>query len=176
MSDSVYGLIAKFNTPDEVVAATRNARDAGYKKIEAYSPFPIEELTEILDFKPKIQYLVFIGGVLGALSGFGLQYYASVISYPLIIGGRPFNSWPAFIVVIFEMTILFAGVFAVFGMLGLNGFPHPYHPVFNAKDFDLVSRDKFFLVIESTDPRFDPEGTRSFLESLNPEEVTEVHP
>ena len=176
MSESVYGLIAKFDTPEEVVAATRSAREAGYKRMEAYSPFPIEELTEILDFKPKIQYLVFIGGLLGALSGFALQYYASVISYPLIIGGRPFNSWPAFIVVEFELTILFAGLAAVFGMLGLNGFPHPYHPVFNAKDFNLVSRDKFFLVIESTDPRFDPDGTRAFLESLGPEEVTEVYP
>ena len=176
MSESVYGLVAKFDTPDEVVAATRSAREAGYEKMEAYSPFPIEELTEILDFKPKIQYLVFIGGVLGALSGFALQYYASVIAYPLIIGGRPFNSWPAFIIVEFELTILFAGIAAVFGMLGMNGFPHPYHPVFNAKDFNLVSRDKFFLVIESTDPRFDPDGTRSFLESLGPEEVTEVYP
>jgi len=176
MSESVYGLVAKFDTPDEVVAATRSAREAGYKNMEAYSPFPIEELTEILEFKPKIQYLVFIGGVLGALSGFALQYYASVIAYPLIIGGRPFNSWPAFIIVEFELTILFAGIAAVFGMLGMNGFPHPYHPVFNAKDFNLVSRDKFFLVIESTDPRFDPDGTRSFLESLGPEEVTEVYP
>ncbi len=176
MSESVYGLIAKFDTPEEVVEATRRAREAGYKKMEAYSPFPIEELAEILDFKPKIQYLVLLGGIVGALVGFGIQYYASVIAYPLIIGGRPFNSWPAFIVVIFEMTILFAGLAAVFGMLGLNGFPHPYHPVFNAKDFHLVSRDKFFLVIESDDPRFERERTRAFLESLNPEEVTEVHP
>ena len=176
MSESVYGLIARFNTPDEVVEATRRAREAGYKKMEAYSPFPIEELTEILNFKPKIQYLVLIGGIVGAITGFGLQYYASVIAYPLIIGGRPFNSWPAFIIVIFELTILFAGVAAVFGMLGMNGFPHPYHPVFNAKDFNLVSRDQFFLVIESNDPRFDRDRTRAFLESLNPEEVTEVHP
>ena len=176
MSDSLYGLMAKFDTPEEVVEAARKARAAGYRKMEAYSPFPIEELTEILNFKPIIQYLVFIGGVVGAISGFGLQYYASVIAYPLIIGGRPFNSWPSFIVVIFELTILFAGLVAVFGMLGLNGFPHPYHPVFNGKDFHLVSRDKFFLVIESKDPRFDPDRTRAFLESLNPEEVTEVQP
>ncbi len=176
MNESVYGLIAKFNTPEEVVEATRRAREAGYKKMEAYSPFPIDELAEILEFEPKIQYLVFIGGVVGAITGFGLQYYASVVSYPLIIGGRPFNSWPAFIVVTFELTILFAGLAAVFGMLGLNGFPHPYHPVFNAKDFNLVSRDKFFLVIESTDERFDRDGTRAFLESLGPEEVTEVYP
>ncbi len=176
MSESVYGLMARFDSPEAVVEATRRAREAGYKRMEAYSPFPIEELAELLEFKPKIQYLVFIGGVLGAITGFGLQYYASVIAYPLIIGGRPFNSWPAFIVVIFELTILFAGLAAVFGMLGLNGFPHPYHPVFNVDSFRLVSRDKFFLVIESKDPRFDPEGTRAFLESLQPEEVTEVQP
>ncbi|HHB90478.1 MAG TPA: DUF3341 domain-containing protein [Anaerolineae bacterium] len=172
----LYGLMAKFDTPEEVVEATRKARAAGYRKMEAYSPFPIEELAEILNFKPIIQYIVFIGGVLGAITGFGIQYYASVIAYPLIIGGRPFNSWPAFIVVIFELTVLFAGLAAVFGMLGLNGFPHPYHPVFNAKDFTQVSRDKFFLVIEAADPRFDPERTRAFLESLHPEEVTEVQP
>jgi len=176
MSESVYGLVAKFDTADEIVEATRHARVAGYRKMEAYSPFPIEELTEILDFKPKIQYLVLIGGLIGAIGGFGLQYYASVIAYPLIVGGRPFNSWPAFIVIIFELTILVAGLAAVFGMLGLNGLPHPYHPVFNAKDFNLVSRDKFFLVIESSDPRFDRERTRAFLESLHPEEVTEVQP
>jgi len=176
MSESIYGLSAKFDSPEAVVEATRQARAAGYKRMEAYTPFPIEELSEILDFKPKIQYLVFLGGVLGALSGFALQYYASVIAYPLIIGGRPFNSWPAFIIIEFEMTILFAGIVAVFGMLGLNGFPHPYHPVFNAKDFKQVSRDKFFLVIESTDPRFDAERTKAFLESLNPEEVSEVFP
>jgi len=120
MSQSVYGMIARFDTPEAVVEATRRAREAGYKRMEAYSPFPIEELAEILDFEPKIQYLVLIGGIVGAITGFGLQYYASVIAYPLIIGGRPFNSWPAFIVVIFELTILFAGLAAVFGMLGLN--------------------------------------------------------
>ncbi len=176
MSESVYGLMAKFDTPEAVVEAARRARAAGYRKMEAYTPFPIEELTEILNFKPIIQYLVFVGGVVGAITGFGLQYYASVIAYPLIIGGRPFNSWPAFIVVIFELTVLFAGLTAVFGMLGLNGFPHPYHPVFNVDDFRLVSRDKFFLVIEAKDPRFDLERTRAFLESLNPEDVTEVQP
>jgi len=176
MTDSVYGLIAKFGSPEDVYEATRQARAAGYKKMEAYSPFPIEGLADLLDFKPKIQYLVFIGGVIGAISGFALQYYASVISYPIIVGGRPFNSWPAFIIVIFELTILFAGVTAVFGSLGLSGFPLPYHSVFNAKDFRLVSRDKFFLCIEAKDPRFDLERTRAFLESLNPEEVTEVQP
>lgn len=176
MTDSVYGLIAKFGSPEDVYEATRQARAAGYKKMEAYSPFPIEGLGELLDFKPKIQYLVFIGGVIGAISGFALQYYASVISYPIIVGGRPFNSWPAFIIIIFELTVLFAGITAVFGTLGLSGFPLPYHPVFNAKDFKLVSRDKFFLCIEAKDPRFDLERTRAFLESLNPEDVTEVQP
>ncbi len=176
MTESVYGLMAKFDSPEAVLEATRSAREAGYKKMEAYSPFPIEELADLLDFKPSIQYLVFIGGVVGAISGFALQYYASVISYPIIVGGRPFNSWPAFIIVIFELTILFAGLTAVFGTLGLSGFPMPYHSVFNVEDFREVSRDKFFLCIEAKDPRFDLQRTRTFLESLNPETVTEVQP
>jgi len=176
MTESIYGLMAKFDSPEAVLAATRSAREAGYKKMEAYTPFPIEELADLLDFKPKIQYLVFIGGVIGAISGFALQYYASVISYPIIVGGRPFNSWPAFIIVIFELTILFAGLTAVFGTLGLSGFPLPYHSVFNVKDFREVSRDKFFLCIEARDPRFDLDRTRAFLESLSPEAVTEVQP
>ncbi|NOZ71385.1 MAG: DUF3341 domain-containing protein [Chloroflexi bacterium] len=177
MSDaSIYGLMAEFETPDAVVTATRQAREAGYRKIEAYTPFPIEELAEILDFKPKIQYLVFAGGVFGGLVGLGLQYYVSVVSYPLIIGGRPFNSWPSFIVVIFEFTILFAALAAVFGMIALNGLPQPYHPVFNAKDFARASQDRFFLCIEADDPMFDREKVRQFLATLNPLEISEVQP
>jgi hypothetical protein len=176
MSESLYGLMAKFNSPEEVLAATRAARDEGYRAMEAYSPFPVEGLDELLDYKPTIQYWVLIGGIVGAITGFALQYYASVISYPIIIGGRPFNSWPAFIIIIFELTILFAGITAVFGTLGLSGFPMPYHSVFNVEDFRQVSRDKFFLCIESQDPKFDANRTRAFLESMNPEDVTEVKP
>ena len=176
MSESIYGLMAKFDSPEAVLAATRAARDAGYRSMEAYSPFPVEGLDELLDFKPSIQYLVLIAGLVGAFTGFALQYYASVISYPLNIGGRPLNSWPAFIIIMFEMTILFAGIAAVFGTLGLSGFPMPYHSVFNAPDFRQVSRDKFFLCIEAQDPHFELAKTRAFLESLHPEAVSEVQP
>jgi len=176
MSDSLYGLMAKFDSPEALLAATRAAREAGYRSMEAYSPFPVEGLDELLDFKPSIQYLVLIAGIVGAITGFALQYYAAVISYPLNIGGRPLNSWPAFIIIMFEMTILFAGIVAVFGTLGLSDFPLPYHPVFNVDDFRQASRDKFFLCIEARDPQFDVTATRAFLESLNPEAVTGVQP
>lgn len=169
-----YGLVAEFETPEAIIAATQSAYDAGYRKMEAYSPFPIEELSAIQKFETKIQYLVLGGGITGLIAGFGMQYYASVISYPLLVGGRPFNSFPSFIVVIFELTILLSAFAAVFGMLGLNGLPQPYHPVFDAPGFDRASQDRFFLCIEAKDSRFDPEKTRVFLEGLAPESVSAV--
>jgi hypothetical protein len=172
----IYGLMAQFSTPDAVIDAVEHAKKAGYHKMEAYTPFPIEALNDALGYKPKIQYLVLLGGIIGALSGFALQYYASVISYPIIVGGRPFNSFPAFIVVIFELTILLAAFAAVFGTLGLSGFPNPYHPVFNAPGFDRASKDKFFLCIEADDIRFNTVQTKAFLESLGPDAVVEVEP
>ncbi len=178
MSDipiSVYGLVARFDNPEAIVEATQKAHDQGYRKMEAYTPFPVTEITEILGFETKLQYIVLLGGIFGALAGFGLQYYVSVISYPLIIGGRPFNSLPSFITVIFELTVLIAAFVAVFGMLGLNGLPRHHHPVFNAKDFTTASRDRFFLCIEAEDPRFDPDKTKQFLQELNPEDVSEVN-
>ena len=172
----IYGLMARFDTPEAVTEAARQARAAGYRKMEAYTPFPIEELHDALGYRPKIQYLVLAGGIIGAISGFVLQYYASVVSYPLIIGGRPFNSFPAFIIVIFELTILFAAFGAIFGTLGMAGLPQPYHPVFNAPEFARASRDRFFLCIEANDTKFDHVKTRRFLEALNPEEICEVEP
>lgn len=172
----IYGLMAQFDTPEDVIEASTRTRAAGYTKIEAYTPFPIEALGDALGYRPIIQYLVLIGGLVGAFAGFALQYYASVVSYPIIVGGRPFNSFPAFVIVIFELTILFAAFAAVFGTLGLSGFPHPYHPVFNAPGFDRASKDKFFLCIEAEDIRFDLVKTKAFLESLNPEDVSEVEP
>ena len=175
--DAIYGLVAEFNTPEELIAAVRSAHTAGYRKMDAYSPFPIEEVAEAMHFhESKLPVLVLIGGLAGAAIGFSMQYYASVIAYPNNIGGRPLNSWPAFIPVTFELTILFAAAFAVFGMLALNGLPKPYHPLFGDEGFSRVTKDGFFLCIESGDKQFDSESTTQFLERLRPKEVRRVAP
>src|SRR5687768_13861940 len=172
---SVYGLMAEFEEPGDLVAAAQRAREAGYRRIDAYSPLPIEELHEALGFhERRLPLIVLVGGVIGALAGYGLQWWASTIAYPLNVGGRPLHSWPAFIPVTFEMTILIAALSAVFGMLALNGLPQPYHPVFNVPRFALASRNRFFLCIEARDPRFDLAHTRAFLETLEPREVSTV--
>lgn len=171
----IYGMLAEFNTPDDLVAATRRARAAGYRKMDAYTPFPVEELNEALELGPTwVPAIVLIGGVLGALLGYALQYYVAVIDYPINVGGRPLHSWPAFIPVTFETTVLVAGLSAVLGMLALNGLPMPYHPVFNVARFSLASHDRFFLCIEAGDPKFHVEETRRFIEQLNPQGVYEV--
>jgi ActD protein len=172
----LYGLMAEFRDTGAVVAAARRAREAGYEKIDAYTPFPIEELSEALGWRTRgrLPKLVLIGGLVGAAAGYGLQYYASVIAYPVNVGGRPLHSWPSFIPITFETAILFAALTAVLGMLALNGLPRPYHPVFNAPNFALASSDRFFLCIESADPRFDPEQTRAFLESVGAIGVSNV--
>ena len=172
---TLYGLMAEFDNPTELVAAAHAARRAGYKRMDAYSPIPIEELHEAIGFHhTKLPLIVLIGGIVGGLAGYGLQYWASAIEYPLNIGGRPFNSWPAFVPITFELTILGAALSAVFGMLALNGLPMPYHPVFNAPRFALASRNRFFLCIESRDAKFDRDETQRFLEGLDPRGVSEV--
>jgi len=172
---SIYGMMAEFDTPGDLVSAARRTYEAGYKKIDAYTPFPIEELSEAIGFhRNSVPLVVLIGGILGGCSGFGLQYWIHVINYPINVGGRPLNSWPAFIVVTFEMTILFAGIFAVLGMLALNGLPMPYHPVFNVPRFAFASKDRFFLIIFSSDPKYDAASTRRFLERLAPRSIAEV--
>lgn len=173
----IYGLMAEFHDVEDLIAAARRSREAGYRRIEAYTPYPIEEVAAATGHHhTRLPLIVLIGGIVGALAGYGLQYWVSVIDYPLNIGGRPLHSWPAFIVPTFEMTILFAALSAVFGMFFLNGLPQPYHPVFNVPRFALASRDRYFLVIEASDPLFDREGTRRFLADLNPTEVNEVEP
>jgi hypothetical protein len=173
----LYGLLAEFDAPEDLVAAAERAYADGYRRLDAYSPFPVHGLAEAIGFHTnRVPLLVLIGGLVGAGAGFFSQYWAAVIDYPINVGGRPLNSWPAFIPITFEVTILLAALAAVLGMLALNGLPQPYHPVFNAPRFALATRDRFFLCIEATDPRFDPEATRKFLEESGAKEVTDVEP
>lgn len=172
---AIHGLMAEFEDPNSLVAATRRAHEAGYRRMDAYSPFPIEELHEALGaHHTRLPAIVLAGGLTGGIGGYLLQYWASAIAYPLNIAGKPLHSWPAFIPVTFECTILGAALSAVLGMLALNGLPMPHHPVFNVPRFALASRNRFFLVIELRDPRFEIAATRQFLETLNPREVTVV--
>jgi hypothetical protein len=171
----IYGLLAEFDNPTELVTAARHVREAGYRKIDAYTPFPIEELAEALHIHDRrLPLIVLLGGIAGGTGGYLLQYWASVIEYPINVGGRPLHSWPAFIPITFETTILVAAISAVLGMLALNGLPMPYHPLFNVPRFALASRDQFFLCIEADDPIFDIEQTRRFLEELRPLTVNVV--
>lgn len=174
---NIYGLMAEFEDEEELLEAAQRTYEAGYRALEAYTPFPVEGLPQAVGVRgQRLPLIVLAGGVLGALVGFGMQYYSAVYDYPLNVGGRPLNSWPAFIPVTFELTILFAAFAAVFGMLALNGLPEPYHPVFNVPRFALATRDRFFLCIEARDPQFDREETAAFLESLGAQEVSEVEP
>jgi len=171
----IHGLMAEFDSPTELVLAARRAHDQGYRKMDAYTPFPIEELSDAIGFRhTRLPLVVLIGGIVGCLGGYGLQYWVSAIEYPLNVGGRPYNSWPSFIPITFETTVLVAALSAVLGMLALNGLPMPYHPVFNVKSFALASKDKFFLCIEAEDPLYDRAATEHFLKTLRPREIAEV--
>jgi hypothetical protein len=173
--DPIYGMMAEFDTPVALVEAAKRTYQAGYKRIDTYTPFPVEGLAEEIGFhRDEVPLVVLVGGIVGGLTGYLMQYWMSAVAYPLNIGGKPYHSWPAFIVITFEMTILFAGISAVFGMLALNGLPMPYHPVFNVPRFTRASRDRFFLVVFSSDVKYDPAATRQFLESLDPRSVSEV--
>src|SRR5215469_8529406 len=167
--------MAEFENVNDAITAARRTYAAGYRKIDAYAPFPVEELAEAVGFHGNgVALVCLVGGLMGATAAYILQWWINTISYPINIGGRPLHSWPAFIIVSFEMTILFSGLSAVFGMLALNGLPMPYHPVFNVPQFDLASKDKFFIIIFASDKNYHPVRTRTFLESLGPVSVSEV--
>ncbi|HUE54787.1 MAG TPA: DUF3341 domain-containing protein [Candidatus Udaeobacter sp.] len=171
----IYGVMGEFETPEKLIHAVEKAREAGYRRFEAFSPFPVEGLSEAMGLKRNLVPLItLIGGLTGGIGGFGFQYWVAAITYPLNIGGRPFNSWPAFIPVTFELTILGASLAAVFGMLALNGLPQPHHPVFNVHRFSHASADRFFVCIESRDPKFQLAETARFLQGLEAHHVSEV--
>ena len=175
MKTAVYGVMAEFDNPTALVNAARRATEEGYRKLDAYTPFPIEEVNEALHLhKNKLPLIVLLGGIAGLIAGYLMQYYVTVIYFPINIAGRPLHSWPLYIIITFEVTILFSALSAVLGLLALCGLPMPYHPVFNVPRFALASRNRFFLCIEATDPLFDRKKTSDFLESLEANEVTEV--
>jgi ActD protein len=175
LTKPIYGVTAEFDNPTALVNAARAAREQGYRKLDAYSPFPIEELSDVLHLhRNKLPLIVLLGGITGLLTGYLMQYYITVWDFPINVGGRPLHSWPAYIIITFELTILFSAIAAVLGLLALCGLPMPYHPMFNVPRFATASRNRFFLCIEASDPLFDHDKTAEFLETLEPREVSEV--
>jgi len=171
----IYGLMAEFDSADSLLAAAHRVREEGFRRVDAYSPLPIEGLAEAIGFREhRLPLIVLIGGLAGAAGGYYLQYWCSAIAYPLNVGARPLDSWPSFIPITFEMAVLVAALSAVLGMLALNGLPMPYHPVFNVPRFALATRNRFFLAIEARDPKFDQVQTRRFLETLHAIQVSDV--
>ena len=171
----LYGVMAEFENPSDLVAAARKVYSLGYRRINGYSPYPIEELSEAIGFThTSLPLIVFIGGLLGGIGGFLMQYWIEVINYPINVGGKPYNSWPAFIPITFECTVLAAAFSAVLGMLVLNRLPQPYHPVFNVPNFAMATRDRFFLAVEANDPNFKHDEVVSLLQGLNALEVNDV--
>ncbi len=172
---TVYGLLAEFDSAEQLVQAARKTREAGYSKFDALAPFAVPGLDEAMHLPgTRVPLFFLLGGIFGGLTGFFMQVYAAVFSYPINVGGRPLYSWPAFIPITFELTILGAGLAGAFGMLALNGLPTPYHPLFNSAKFDLASQSRFFICVESADSKFDLTLTREFMRSLGPLDVSEV--
>jgi hypothetical protein len=174
MRQPVFGMVAEFGTSDELVTATRKAKDRGFKKLEAFTPLPVPELEEIIGHTNWLPFLVLGAGVTGALTGYGLQYYIAVLQYPINVGGRPLHSWPAFVVITFELTVLFAAIASFLFAVAFGSMPTPYHPTGNVPGFEESSREKFFLFIDARDALFDRLRTAEFLAELNPERVDEV--
>ncbi|HEY5074423.1 MAG TPA: DUF3341 domain-containing protein [Pyrinomonadaceae bacterium] len=175
MNENLYGVMAEFAQPEQLLAAARAAYQAGYRKMDAYSPYAVEGVAEAIGFtKTRVPLVVLLGGIVGALTAYGMQWYSAAVSYPLNVGGRPLHSWPAFVPITFELTVLFAAIAGLIGMLAMNGLPKPYHPVFNAPEFKLASQTRFFLCIEADDHIFNTEEAAKFLHSLGPLSVVEV--
>lgn len=171
----IFGLMAEFDSPETVVKAAEAAYEQGYRELDAYSPVPVNGLAEALGFTRNwVALIILTFGILGGVGGFFMQWFSASIHYPIIVAGRPYNSWPSFMPVTFELTVLLSAFAAVIGMLGLNGLPRPNHPVFNAPNFDRASQDKFFLSVQANDPLYDPVKTREFLQQQNPVAVSEV--
>jgi len=171
----IFGLMAEFETAQQVLQATRQAREAGYVDMDAYTPYAVEGLSAELGLpRTRVPFVVMVAGLIGAAVGFFMQYYSMAISYPFNVGGRPDNSWPVFVPIMFEVMVLVAAFATLLGMFFLNGLPRPHHPVFNVPEFERASQDRFFLCIEAADPKFDPEQTRAFLSGLAPIAVMEV--
>jgi Protein of unknown function (DUF3341) len=170
----VYGLLAEFSGHEQLLQAAEKAYAAGFRKMDAFAPFPVEGLAEALGKKTRLPLPVLIGGIIGGVGAYYMEWYANAVSYVINVGGRPVHSWPAFIPIAFELTVLAAGLTAFFFSLGLSGLPRPYHPLFNVPEFERASQDRFFLCIETRDPGFDPDRTRAFLQALNPLSVTQV--
>lgn len=174
---ALHGLIAEFPAVEDLMKAAEAVRNAGYSKTDAYTPYPVEGLIEALGkHHSRIPYLILAGGLTGLCAAFVMMFYTGVIDYPQNIGGRPLFSWPMYFPIMFELTVLLSAFTAVFGMIGLNGLPRPYHPLFNVPEFAKASRDGFFLGIEATDPKFDLNQTKAFLQTLHPRGVHEVQP
>lgn len=172
--EGLYGLLAEFDRAETVLAAANRTREAGYRQFDAYTPFPIDGLAEAVGFRDtRVLWLTLVGGLFGAAFAYAMQVYVN-LDFPLDVGGRPVVAPPAFLIVTFELLILFAVLFPVVGMLAMNGLPRLHHPLFSVERFHLASRDRFFLCIESDDPMFDLEKTRAFLEGLDPVSVAEV--
>src|SRR5689334_20085822 len=175
MSDDIYGLLAEFRTSEALLEAAKRARESGFRYVEAYSPYAVEGIAEAVGFRrDRVPLITLVGGVVGAVGGYFLQWYSAVIDYPINVGGRPLHSWPSFIVPTFELTILGAAIAAVIGMLAANGLPRLTHPIFNAPHFEQATRNRFFLCVTARDPHFDIERSRRFLEGLQPMSVVEV--
>jgi hypothetical protein len=173
-TEDLFGLAAEFEGHDKLLRAAEKAHEHGYRKMDAYAPFPVDGLAEALGKRNRVPLLVLLGGIIGGAGAYYMEWYANMVSYPINIGGRPMHSWPAFIPITFELTVLCAALTAFFGSLSTSGLPKPYHPMFNLPEFERASQDRFFLCIEARDAIFDPKRTRGFLQSLNPLKVAEV--